>query len=445
MTLTLMPPTSREADALPRLTSPIPPEARLPRQAALLSPPVSRQEAWKYVSTKRLNALWANTAHEAPQATTLSPDMLKHLVEAHIIHPEAYRIVLVDGFLAPQFCFLPALGGIQVASLAWLLQSHDAEASLEPELAQRWQQTLNTRKQGTENVWALNDARWQDGVAIIARQHASNPSCELLPIEVLMVQTQPHATHAKLLLWAQHNTQVQVHVQVVTHAPQGAQTGAHVTLGSELWLDEGAQVTVTNLQSTSHAEQIQLANTRVQLAKDASLVWSQLMHGTGLMRQALSVEHTAEGAKLELNGLLNAQQQGELHFATDMQHAVPHGQSNQVVRLLAHDAGRCEYDGRITIAKGAHHTEASQLCKSMLLSPEAKAYARPWLTILADDVKCAHGATVGQLDDAALFYMQSRGVSIEAARQTLLNGLVADALKRIPDAAARQYFGRVLN
>ena len=125
-----------------------------------------------------------------------------------------------------------------------------------------------------------------------------------------------------------------------------------------------------------------------------------------------------------------------------LRHAVPDGTSRQVWRSVADDRATCSVAARVEVARDAQKTDGEQSLKGLLLARSAMINAKPELEIFADDVKCAHGATVGELDRNALFYLESRGVTPDEAKGLLTRAFVADALDRIGEEAVKQAFYR---
>jgi Fe-S cluster assembly protein SufD len=145
-----------------------------------------------------------------------------------------------------------------------------------------------------------------------------------------------------------------------------------------------------------------------------------------------------DGAHFELGGAILAKGSQVLEIVTDVEHVEPNGTSNQTVRSVLADKSTGSFLGKIGVARDAQRTDAAQSVKSMLLDRGATANAVPQLEIFADDVKCEHGATVGELDRQALFYMATRGLPPEVARGLMLQAFIADAFIGIDDDAARE-------
>ncbi|MEH6757070.1 MAG: SufD family Fe-S cluster assembly protein [Parasphingorhabdus sp.] len=152
-----------------------------------------------------------------------------------------------------------------------------------------------------------------------------------------------------------------------------------------------------------------------------------------------------KGAHFEMGGAILGKGSQTLEIVTEVVHAEPNGTSNQVVRSVLAGKSTGSFLGKVNVARDAQKTDAAQSVKAMLLDRTATANAKPELEIFADDVKCAHGATVGELDKQALFYMASRGLPPELAQKLMLQAFIADAFVSIDDDASREVLeGRAL-
>ena len=145
-----------------------------------------------------------------------------------------------------------------------------------------------------------------------------------------------------------------------------------------------------------------------------------------------------EGAHFEMGGAILGHSDQTLEIVTSVNHAHPNATSNQVVRSVLAGRATGSFLGKVAVARHAQKTDASQSVKAMLLDRTATANAKPELEIYADDVKCAHGATVGELDKQALFYMAARGLPPQVASKLMLQAFIADAFVSLDDDAARE-------
>ena len=153
---------------------------------------------------------------------------------------------------------------------------------------------------------------------------------------------------------------------------------------------------------------------------------------------SITVNQLEEGCKTEIYGLENLHGDEHVTAETHVTHAVGGGTSNQLVKFVLADRARGSFIGDLKIAPDAQKTEAHQTNRNLLLSEDAEMRTRPQLEIYADDVKATHGASTGQLDESALFYMQQRGIDKQKARQLLVNAFMIDVLNTISDATLRE-------
>ncbi|MBV9881434.1 MAG: SufD family Fe-S cluster assembly protein [Sphingomonadaceae bacterium] len=179
---------------------------------------------------------------------------------------------------------------------------------------------------------------------------------------------------------------------------------------------------------------------QAEIGEGASLVLATLAAGGRDTRLDAELDLAGEGAYAEAAGALLARGRQRHDVNLVLRHLVPSGMSRQVWRSVADDNAACSVAARIEVARGAQKTDGEQSLKGLLLARSATINAKPELEIFADDVKCAHGATVGELDRNALFYLESRGVSPDEARGLLTRAFVADALERIGEETVRAAF-----
>lgn len=241
-------------------------------------------------------------------------------------------------------------------------------------------------------------------------------------------------------------------------------TGADDHLASEIVLDEGASASVVETFIghgwTNRLTAVRLARTarlslarrligtsgyvsvvdRVDVADDAHLSTVSLAAGGADSRFEARVELAGLRAYAEANGALLARGAARHDANLVLHHARPDGTSHQTWRTVADERATGSVAARVEVARGAQKTDATQSLKGLLLARTATVNAKPELEIFADDVKCAHGATVGELDRNALFYLASRGVPVAEAKALLTQAFVADAIDRIGDEAVRGAF-----
>jgi Fe-S cluster assembly protein SufD len=208
-------------------------------------------------------------------------------------------------------------------------------------------------------------------------------------------------------------------------------------------LGDGAVLHYHNIQQESPQAQ-HLGGIRLQQGRDSGANLHLLSFGGQVARTDLDACWTAKAQVATLNGLTLArdQQFSDIHVRVD--HAQPHGSSQQVFKSVLDGKARTVFDGMIHVRPHAQKTDARQVSRNLLLSRQAQANSNPRLEILADDVKCGHGSTTGFLNPDAEFYLRARGISAEQARAMLVHAFANDSLNQIRLTPLRERFARLL-
>jgi Fe-S cluster assembly protein SufD len=204
-------------------------------------------------------------------------------------------------------------------------------------------------------------------------------------------------------------------------------------LVTEIVLGEGAQLIHVKLTEESAAA-THTAQALVKQARDSRYHALSISLGGRVTRHDVSVSLEEAGAECQLDGLFIADLRRHIDQHLHVEHAAPHTTSRQTWRGIASGRGRGILDARVVVQAGAQKADAMQSSNNLLLSPYAEIDVKPQLEIYADDVKCGHGATVGQLDEAQVFYLRSRGIAVDAARALLLRGFAEEALTLLKHA-----------
>ncbi|MCU7498004.1 MAG: Fe-S cluster assembly protein SufD [Ignavibacteria bacterium] len=199
---------------------------------------------------------------------------------------------------------------------------------------------------------------------------------------------------------------------------------------TEVVLEENAVVNYYKLQNESD-EAFHISRLQVRQERTSTFHSFAVTYGGGFVRNDLNSYLGGEYAEVNLNGLYLAEGKRHVDNHTVIDHAVPHCSSNEIYKGILDGKGRGVFNGKVIVRKDAQKTQAYQSNKNLLLSRTAKIDTKPQLEIFADDVKCSHGATVGQLNEDALFYLQSRGVGIEKAQSILINAFASDVIDLI--------------
>jgi Fe-S cluster assembly protein SufD len=205
---------------------------------------------------------------------------------------------------------------------------------------------------------------------------------------------------------------------------------------TEIFVGENAYFDYYALENT-HNKTNSLSQILVEQQANSRLITNIIGLNNGRTRNQIEIDLNGEGAETWLGGMLVSDCQQQTENFTVIRHNVPRCHSNELFKYILNGAAEGAFSGRIVVQKGAQKTEAYQTNRNICLTKEARMFAKPQLEIYADDVKCGHGATTGQLDEAALFYMQTRGIGYEEARMLLLLAFTSDVLEHVEIDALR--------
>ncbi len=378
-------------------------------RANALAVPTTRDEEWRFTDITPLTRVPFQPAVAVPHLG--ADDIAKFII------PEAgVRLTFVDGMFAPELSANAGLPyGVVVTSLAAGLATHGSV--IERHLARhaRFEQDVFA---------ALNTARLRDGALVWV---AKNQQCPT-PVQLLFLSTQKAvAAYPRCLVVAEAGAELTLVEEYASLVDNAYFTDA-VT---EVAIGDGAQVRHVRLQREAR-DAFHMATCAVALAKDANYASHAITLGARISRHDLSVRQGGEGAEVRLDGLtlIGGRQLADTHTLLD--HGRPNGRSRQLHKCIVGGAAHAVFDGKIAVAPGAQLTDSAQESRNLLLSNKAHVDTKPQLEIFADDVKCAHGATVGQLEAEHLFYLQSRGLSEQRARNLLTYAFGAEVIDRIP-------------
>jgi Fe-S cluster assembly protein SufD len=272
---------------------------------------------------------------------------------------------------------------------------------------------------------AANTALFEDGVLL----HLPIGGAVAPPIRIVHLTSLPGrvvATFPRLLLVAGEGSLV----TVVEHSISAEGVRALVVPVSEIVLAPGAEVNHYRFQEEG-LETFELASLHVEQAAESRFTSHALALGGQVARAELHARLLGEKAELTASGLGMASASRITDAFVNVEHVAPHCTSTQTFKTVLDGRARGVFTGRVRVAPGAQKTEAQQSSSNLLLSDDATVDTRPQLEILADDVKCSHGGTVGQLDPSSLFYLRSRGLSEPAARSLLIYAFAAGMVELV--------------
>jgi Fe-S cluster assembly protein SufD len=324
---------------------------------------------------------------------------------------------------------LPA--GLRVGSLAAALADDVRGPALEQHLTQH--------ASFTDHAFAaLNTALFEDG-ALIEVPRDTVVARPIVLFYLSSTEEEPTVTHPRNLILAGRGSQA-TFVEIYAGAGRQPYFTNAVT---ELVAEEGAVIDYIKVEQESDPA-FHIATLHLELARSATVSTYSIQFGGSLVREDVRAVLAGEGAEASLSGLYvtTGNQHVDNHTAID--HAKPHCASRELYKgvLDGHSTG--VFNGKIIVRKDAQKTDSKQSNKNLLLSEDAVINTKPQLEIYADDVKCTHGATIGQIDDEAIFYLRSRGIAREDARALLTQAFANDVIGKIKDESLRNQLSQAL-
>ena len=386
------------------------------RRAALerfmaLGFPTQRDERWKYTNLRRLEA----RTFALPEPSPVAPDSSRWLNDG------GQRIVFVDGQWMPSLSNPVAQPpGVTVLTIGqWI--KHDADAAAH---------FLSNPPAEPDNAFEnLNTAFFEDGVVV---EIAADTRVDTPIYVVHQWQASGRMTHPRIVVRAGQHSSVTLVEHYIGAPDVEAFTNALVTIDAH----PGANVQHYRLQQES-MKTFHIATVRARLLQDARYSSHDIALGATLGRSDITAILEGHGADAKLRGVFSPSGSQHLDVYTRIEHIAPHTTSEEEYRGIADGRGRGVFNGKVKVHPHAQKIDARQLSRNLLLSPTAEIDTKPELEIYANDVKCSHGATTGQLDAAALFYLRSRGLSAEEARMLLIRAFAESILLTIEPQGLR--------
>ena len=335
------------------------------------------------------------------------------------------RLVFVDGHFSPELSSLSNLpGGLTLAGLNQALAAQPEV--IEPQLGRY----LDIQR---DPFCALNTAFLEDGAYLRLQRGTTLES----PVHLLFISTGaeiPTMTHPRNLLVIEDHSQATI-VEEYVSIGAGTIFSNSVT---ELVAGENAHVS-HYLIEREHQRAFNVSTLRIQQGRSANISSHSLLLGGGLVRNNVHPVLNGEGGECLINGLFVGEGHQHLDNYMHVEHAKPHCSSRQFYNGILDEKAHGVFHGRIVVHKDAQKTDAKQTNRNLLLSDDAQIDTKPQLEIYADDVKCTHGATIGQIEENALFYLQSRGIDEVSARRLLLLAFASECAERMNEGSARDY------
>jgi Fe-S cluster assembly protein SufD len=379
--------------------------------------PTTRDEEWRFTPVTPIT----ETAFVPGELLHVSPEDLAPWIFGA---ETAAELVFVNGIFVPalsRVADLPA--GLEVGTLGLVLGAGGAE--IEPYFAKLAQPSGSP-------FTALNTALCDEGAFIQVRRNAVVERA----VHVLFYSTvsgAPSVSHPRLLAVVGEHAEVRI---VETYAGPAGQV-YFTNAVSEFVAEDRAIVDHYRVQRDSTAA-YHVGAMQVRTGRETAFVSHNLALGAALARNDIGAVLGGEGGDTTLNGLYVGDGAQLVDNHTTIDHAQPHNGSHEVYKGLLGGRARGVFNGKIIVRPDAQKTDAKQTNKALLLSEEAQINTKPQLEIFADDVKCTHGATVGQLDPDMLFYLRARGLSLRDARALLIRSFAGDAVNHVKFAPLRE-------
>ena len=393
--------------------------------------PDTHQEEWRYTDLARklpLHALHVPSAEALPDDPHAWPELLRRAMAED--QDASGHLVLVDG------CVVHTDIRTDLASRGVVLSSLRQAVLDHPELLR---EHLATQAVPPEEgkLQALNAALWTDGVFLYVPRGVTLEA----PVRVTRWYSEAGAAFfSRTLIVAEPTSQLSyVDEALSDDLSETTLTSTAV----EVIARDGARVQYISVQRLGRGAFCQTAQ-RTLAGRDATLDTLNVSLGATTSRVDLNARLLGPGANSNMLGLYFGD--GDQHFDhnTSQDHVAPAARSDLLYKGALDGASRAIFRGVIRVAKGAQQTDAYQTNRNLILSDDARADSLPNLEILADDVKCSHGASVGQLDEEALFYLMSRGLSRGQAERLVVVGFLGDVLQRLPLGGVVEKVTRVI-
>lgn len=384
----------------------------------LLPLPTTRDEEWRFTDISQLSKI--SFAPAQPANRLEAADIAQFYIDEASI-----RLVFIDGFFAPEFCSGGASSGVEIFSL--LAATAAQAAAIKPHLGQH-------ASFASDAFTAQNTAMLQDAAVLIVARDVSVTT----PVHMLFIASQQAVVNTpRCLVLAETGSAVTVIEDYVELCPAHGEDSHFTNAVTEILLEDNAQLTHIRVQREG-SKAFHIANCALSLGRDSNYQSVSVALGARISRYNLNALQTAEGSQCTLDGLtlISGRQLADTHTCID--HAKPHGTSQQLHKCIVGGSAHAVFNGKVMVREGAQRTDAKQSNRNLLLTAKAHIDTKPQLEIFASDVKCTHGATVGQLDSEEIFYLQSRGLTETAARNLLTYAFGAEVIDRIPVTSLKQ-------
>jgi Fe-S cluster assembly protein SufD len=382
--------------------------------------PTTRHEEWKYTNISPVHEFNFERSKPYVPGSLRREDLDTHFFDEF----KNSRMVFINGHFAADLSDLSAvMDKIRIMSLREAFEQDDNKIN---------QVIAASQSFLTESFVSLNTAFIEDGAFL---EIPDNTVVEQ-PIHLLFItdnQDRPVVTFPRSLIITGRSSQVRFIETFVAVSD----TSYFTNNVAEIYVGQNAQVERHKILTES-SEAFHISALEVFQDRDSRFIDHNISLGGNLVRNHISSEFKGEGSSCTLNGLYTANGEQHIDNHTVIDHAVGHCESHELYKGILDEKSKGVFNGKIFVRQDAQKTNAIQSNNCILLSDEATIDTKPQLEIFADDVKCTHGATVGQLDEDAFFYMRARGIAREKARNLLIYAFASEVLDKITIDTVRQ-------
>jgi Fe-S cluster assembly protein SufD len=383
--------------------------------------PTTRDEDWRFTNPLPIAQTPFHLVRNGHSLPSLSQ------LESFLVPGAACRLVFVDGRFAPSLSSTArASTGITISNLAAAMVENPR--AIERHLGRY----LNLQR---DAFGALNTAFIEDGAYV----HVGKGVIAKQPIYLLFVSAAhdfPFLSHPRNLIVAEENSQATIIEDYVSLG--GDSAAAFCNTVTELVAGDHSVISHYRIERES-TQAFNVSTLRIEQGRTADVASHSVLVGGALVRNNVHPVLAGEGGECLINGLFIGSDRQHLDNYMLVEHVSPRCSSRQFYNGILDGRAHGVFHGRIIVHKDAQRTDAKQTNRNLLLSDRAQIDTKPQLEIYADDVKCTHGATIGQIEENALFYLRSRGIDEASARRLLLLAFASECLERMREGPARSY------
>ena len=405
------------------------PDFRILREKAIsafskMGFPSKKHEEYRYLKLDAFlnpQSLFSSKADQTPLDT--------QLLNNPLILQDAYRIVLMDGVFLNTFSDLSGLPqNVEISSLADAISNNNSSALVH----------LGTLANVELDPFiASNTLAFSDGLFCNVSENSKLEK----PIQIIHVQSTAEYSHSRILFVAEKSSKCQVVQTFLSANNSGAVSNNTV---SEILVGENAHVEWTTFQAEEQSTGL-INTTEVHIKHQGFFKTVTITLGANLVRNNLNIVLAAPNCEAHLYGYYHPIHNQVFDNHTLVDHRFPRCESNELYKGVIDNKATAIFNGKVYVRKDAQKTNAYQSNKNILLSDEATINTKPQLEIYADDVKCSHGSSTGILDPEQVFYLRSRGISLDKARSLLLTAYASEIVEHIPHTSLRESVAQLIS